>query len=107
MCPCNIGQVKKRYKIKDTSLGTKTPSPKQKDVRSKPIIQEIRSSISAEPVEDAAETAAHKIVEAENNSFLAAEAVKESERVSQMAEDADAVVMRLKEIFEQCKSSFL
>ncbi|KAI3463248.1 hypothetical protein Pfo_019911 [Paulownia fortunei] len=95
-----LEKVQKRYKIKHAALGTKTPTPKQKDVRSRPL-QESRLTISAETVEDATKTAAHKIAEAENKSFVAAEAVKESERVSQMAEDADAVLMCLKEIFEQ------
>lgn len=96
-----VEKVQKRYKIKHASLGTKTPLPKQKVVRSKPR-RESRPSISIE-IEDATKIAARKIAEAENKSFLAAEAVKESETLSQMAEDADAVVMHLKQLFEQWK----
>ncbi|PIN20657.1 hypothetical protein CDL12_06638 [Handroanthus impetiginosus] len=95
-----LEKVKKRYKIKRTALGTKIPTPKQKDVRSRPS-QESRLTISAETLEEAAKLAAYKIAEAENKSFVAAEAVKEFERVSQMAEEADTVLMRLKDIFEQ------
>lgn len=99
----NIGQVRKRYKIKDAALGTETPMPKQRDVRSRPL-QESISTTSAETLEEAAKTAAKIIAEAENKSFLAAEAVRESERVSQMAEDAHAMFTHLKEVSEQCKS---
>lgn len=94
-------QVQKRYKVKHASLGTKTPLPKQKVVRSKPR-RDTRPKISAE-TEDAANIAAHKIAEAENKALLAAQAVKESERLSLMAEEADAVVLHLKQILEQCK----
>ncbi|KAL3655573.1 hypothetical protein CASFOL_001359 [Castilleja foliolosa] len=97
-----LEKIEKRYKIQSAAMGTDTATPKQKDVRSMSL-QNCRLTISAESLEDAAKTAAHKIAEAENKSFVAAEAVKESERVSQMAEDADAVLMRLKEIFEQCQ----
>ncbi|XP_020552192.1 telomere repeat-binding factor 4 isoform X2 [Sesamum indicum] len=93
-------EVQKRYKIRLAASGTKTPTPKQKGVNSRPL-QKSRLTISAETVEDAAKTAADKIAEAENKSFVAAEAVKESERVSRMAEDADALLMHLKEVFEQ------
>lgn len=95
-----LEKVQKRYKIRLAASGTKTPTPKQKGVNSRPL-QKSRLTISAETVEDAAKTAADKIAEAENKSFVAAEAVKESERVSRMAEDADALLMHLKEVFEQ------
>ncbi|KAL0463809.1 UNVERIFIED_CONTAM: Telomere repeat-binding factor 4 [Sesamum latifolium] len=65
-------------------------------------ITKSRLTISAETVEDAAKIAADKIAEAENKSFVAAEAFKESETVSRMAEDADALLMHLKEVLEQC-----
>ncbi|KAG8388405.1 hypothetical protein BUALT_Bualt02G0122500 [Buddleja alternifolia] len=90
--------VQKRYKIKDTAFCTKTPIPKQKDIGPSPL-QKSRST--KETLEDAAEMAAHKLAEAENKSFIAAEAVKESERVSQMAEEADAFFTHLKEVFGQ------
>lgn len=49
--------------------------------------------------------AAFKIADAEAKSFLASEAVKESERVSRMAEETDSVLQTAKEIFEQCNCS--
>ncbi|KAH6757718.1 hypothetical protein C2S52_023327 [Perilla frutescens var. hirtella] len=99
-----VEKVQKRYRIKQASMGTKTPLPKQKVARSKPKgpKQKSRPSISTE-MEDAAKIAANKIAEAENKSILAAEAVKESERLSQMAEEADAVVMLVKQLLEQWK----
>ncbi|KAL0380550.1 UNVERIFIED_CONTAM: Telomere repeat-binding factor 4 [Sesamum angustifolium] len=96
-----LEKVQKRYKIRLAATGTKTPTQKTKGVNSTPL-QKSRLTISAETVEDAAKTAADKIAEAENKSFVAAEAVKESERVSRMAEDADALLMHLKEVLEQC-----
>lgn len=58
-------------------------------------------------MEEAAVAAAYRIAEAENKSFVAAEAVKEAERVSKMAEDTDSLLQLAKEIFEKCKVTFL
>ncbi|KAJ0076176.1 hypothetical protein Patl1_33565 [Pistacia atlantica] len=97
-----LEKVQNCYKIrKDTPLGMKTPTPKQKDVRLRPP-QNSASITSGETVEEASITAAYRIAEAENKLFLAAEAVKEAERVSKMAEDTDAVLQLVKEIYEQC-----
>lgn len=96
--------IKKGSLAKKASLANKTPSPKQKAVKSRPR-QKPRLCFSAEAVEGAANTIAKHIAEAEHKFFIAAEAIKESERVARMAEDCDAVVMHLKEILEQCKSS--
>ncbi|KAK8584876.1 hypothetical protein V6N13_138821 [Hibiscus sabdariffa] len=90
-----LEKVQNCYKIKeDTLMGVETPTPKQKDIR-------FRQN-SGETVEEAAITAAYKVAEAENKSFLAAEAVKEAERVSKMAEDTDSMLQLVKEIYEQC-----
>ncbi|XP_039004502.1 telomere repeat-binding factor 4-like [Hibiscus syriacus] len=97
------GKVEKAqncYKIKeDTLIGTETPIPKQKNIR---LRQNFGAGSSGETVEAAAITAAYKVVEAENKSFLAAEAMKEAERVSKMAEDTDSMLQLVKEIYEQC-----
>ncbi|XWS72203.1 hypothetical protein CRYUN_Cryun02cG0020100 [Craigia yunnanensis] len=96
-----LEKVHDRYKIrKDERLGTKTPSPKQKGKRSKQLHNSGR--ITCDAVEEASVTAAYLIVEAENKSFVAAEAVKEAERVSKMAEDMDSLLQLAKEIFETC-----
>lgn len=96
-------QFKNRYKITDTGLGTKTPSPKQKDVRPKSS-QHSSIIIPSQTIEDVALSAAYMIADAESKSFLAAEAVIEAERVSEMAEDADAVLHLVKEIYEHCNN---
>lgn len=95
-------QVENCYKIRnDASLVTKTPTPKQKDVRAQRP-QSLGSMASGDMVEEAAMAAAYKVAEAENKSFLAAEAVKEAERVSKMAEDADSTLQIVKQLYEQC-----
>lgn len=58
-------------------------------------------------MQEAATTAAYKVAEAENKSFLAAEAVKEAERVLRMAEDTDAMLQLVNEIYEQCNAPLL
>ncbi|XWS16203.1 hypothetical protein CRYUN_Cryun34aG0065000 [Craigia yunnanensis] len=95
-----LEKIQNCYKIrKDTLMGTKTPTPKQKDIR---LRQNPGSVSSGETVEEAAITAAYKVAEAENKSFFASEAVKEAERVSKMAEDTDSMLQLVKEIYEQC-----
>ncbi|XVF74374.1 hypothetical protein PTKIN_Ptkin13bG0105400 [Pterospermum kingtungense] len=95
-----LEKIQNCYKIsKDTMMGTKTPTPKPKDIRLRRNSSPLNSG---ETVEEAAITAAYKVAEAENKSFLAAEAVKEAERVSKMAEDTDSMLQLVKEIYEQC-----
>ncbi|XVE54042.1 hypothetical protein DITRI_Ditri03aG0050800 [Diplodiscus trichospermus] len=96
-----LEKVHNRYKIrKDETFGTKTPRPKQKDMRLKQFHNS--GCITCDAVEEASVTAAYLIAEAENKSFVAAEAVKEAERVSKMAEDSDSLLQLAKEIFETC-----
>lgn len=98
-----LEKVEKGYKIKKDSLsGTKTPSPLQKDIRSR-LLQHSGSMASVdETLEEAAASAAYKIADAENKSFVAAEAVKEAERVTKMAEDVDLLLQLVEEIYDQC-----
>ncbi|GAY38503.1 hypothetical protein CUMW_037240 [Citrus unshiu] len=97
-----LEKVRNCYKIrKETSIGVKTPTPKQKDARLRPPRNSALMT-SREIVEEASITAAYRIAEAENKSFLAAEAFKEAERVSKMAEDTDAMLQLVKEIYERC-----
>ncbi|KAK8654720.1 hypothetical protein V6N13_107322 [Hibiscus sabdariffa] len=93
--------VDNRYKIrKDETFGIKIPSPKQNGMRPKQL--QNGGHITCDAVEEASVTAAYLIAEAENKSFLAAEAVKEAERVSKVAEDTDSLLQLAKEIFETC-----
>jgi myb proto-oncogene protein len=58
----------------------------------------------------AADTAAYIVVEAENKSYLAVEAVKETERISRLAEENDAMLLLAEQLYKQCnvdKYSFL
>ncbi|KAJ6993624.1 hypothetical protein NC653_016690 [Populus alba x Populus x berolinensis] len=96
-----LEKVQNCYKIKKvSSFGTKTPTPK-KEVRPKSVHD------TGDTVEGAANDAAYSVAEAENKSFVATEAVKESERVSKMAEDADSLLQLANEILEKCNSSLL
>ncbi|KAL9399310.1 hypothetical protein Peur_008271 [Populus x canadensis] len=91
-----LEKVQNCYKIKKvSSFGTKTPTPK-KEVRPKSVHD------TGDTVEGAANDAAYSVAEAENKSFVATEAVKESERVSKMAEDADSLLQLANEILEKC-----
>ena len=62
---------------------------------------------SGDTVTEAADDAAYLVAEAENKSFVATEAVKESERVSKMAEDANSLLQLANEILEKCNASLL
>lgn len=52
-------------------------------------------------VDEAAVSAAYRIAEAENKSFVAAEAVKEAERVAKMAEDMESFLQFATHCFDQ------
>ncbi|KAL8522573.1 hypothetical protein ACS0TY_012649 [Phlomoides rotata] len=93
-------KVNKHYKIKQASVAIRTPSLQRKVVTAKPRPKP-RSCFTAKEVQDAAKTIAKHVAEAENKSFIAAEAITESEQISRLAEDSDEMVMHLKEIFEQ------
>ncbi|GAV84928.1 Myb_DNA-binding domain-containing protein/Linker_histone domain-containing protein [Cephalotus follicularis] len=96
-----LEKVQKCYKIKkDTVLGAKTTYPKQEDVR--PRQPQNLGLTSGDTVEELAINAAYKVAEAENKSFLAADAVKEAERVAKIAEDTESMLQLAKEIYEAC-----
>lgn len=99
---CPTSQVQNCYKIKkETPSGSKTPPLKQKDVwPHQPPASNFVSTY--ETVKDTADTAAYRLAEAENKSFLAAEAVKEAERLSKFSEDADSILQLVREIYEKC-----
>lgn len=100
-------QVQNCFKIKsETSSGTKTPTMKQEDNQFGKV-QNVSYVKVTDPIEDAAVSAAYKIAEAENKSFVAAEAIKEVERMSKMAEDTESMLLLAKEIFEKCNTKKL
>lgn len=57
-----------------------------------------------ETVQDAAETAAHKLADAEDKSFVAAVAMKEADRISKMTEDNESILQLIEEIYERCNA---
>jgi len=59
---------------------------------------------TSESVDDAANAAAYRVADAENKAYMAAEAVKEAERISKMAEDTDSMLQLVKEIYERCNA---
>ncbi|XAR49917.1 hypothetical protein NMG60_11004100 [Bertholletia excelsa] len=98
-----LEKFQNRYKIKkETPLGAKTTLPKQKETRPRPPQNSGLVVTSNVTVDEAAMTAAYRIAEAENKSFVAAEAVKVAERVSKMAEDTEVFLELMTEVYELC-----
>ncbi|CDP03136.1 unnamed protein product [Coffea canephora] len=94
-----LEKVQNSYRIKKDLLeGSKTPVPKPRDVQPR---QAQSIGHLADTVEEATVSAAYTIAEAENKSFVVAEAVKESERVSRMSEDAESMLQLAHEIFDR------
>ncbi|RXH74749.1 hypothetical protein DVH24_029470 [Malus domestica] len=59
-------------------------------------------SVSSDMLEESARAAAHSIAEAEYRSYLAAEQMKEAERIYFMAENTESMMQLANEILEQC-----
>ena len=78
------------YRIKSkTELDTRIPIARPRELQPRQV-QSIGYLVNT--VEEAAVSAAYEIAEAENKSFVAAEAVKEAERVTMMAEDMESLL---------------
>ncbi|CAN6441574.1 unnamed protein product [Victoria cruziana] len=98
-----IEKVHNGYKLINSSLGARTPTPKQTD----PFH---RSKLSANPalhamndmVEKTVISIASEIAEAEIKSQMAYKAMLEAERVQRLAEKSDAMLQLAKEFYEQC-----
>ncbi|XP_014515857.1 telomere repeat-binding factor 4 [Vigna radiata var. radiata] len=105
-----LEKVQNCYKIKrDVASGTKSPRPRSKDVKPRqlqpqPERQSSASVITAsnETIKEAADTAAYRVADAESKSYLAAEAVKEAEKISLLVEHSDSMLQLAKDIYEQC-----
>ncbi|XP_021817252.1 telomere repeat-binding factor 4-like [Prunus avium] len=99
-----LEKVQNGYKLKkDATFGTKTPTPTRnhRDIRPRKL-QNSGSMTFTETVQDAAETAAYKLADAEEKSFVAAVAMKEADRISKMTEDNESVLQLIEEIYERC-----
>lgn len=59
-----------------------------------------------DPIEEEAKNAASRIADAEAKCYFALEAAKNAERISKMAEDAEAFLSLAKEIYDRCMSFF-
>ncbi|XP_076910369.1 telomere repeat-binding factor 4-like [Bidens hawaiensis] len=96
-----LEKVQNCYRLKRGVVnGSKGPVPKPKETQPR-LSGTFRSHLGV-TLEKAAEDAAYSVAEAENKSFVAAEAVKEAERVSRMAEETEAFLHLAKEIYERC-----
>ncbi|KAL3830002.1 hypothetical protein ACJIZ3_018804 [Penstemon smallii] len=84
-----LEKIQNRYKKKGAVVDKKNVATTQKD--SHPILVQSIGYV-ADTVEEAAVSAAYKIAEAENKSFVAAESMKEAERVSTMAEEMESLL---------------
>nr|GEY22584.1 telomere repeat-binding factor 4-like [Tanacetum cinerariifolium] len=95
-----LEKVQNCYRLRSEALnGTRDQTLKPKEIRHK--ISPINCHLG-ETLEEAAVAAAYKVSEAENKSFVAAEAVKELERVTRMAEEAEAFLQLAQQIYERC-----
>ncbi|MCD7446802.1 hypothetical protein HAX54_016896 [Datura stramonium] len=96
-----LERVQNCYKMKDATLETEIPTPKQNDVQSWPVANPA-VKVSFETPEEAARIAADKIADAEHKRFLEVEAIKDAEMKSKVAEEAESMLQLFKEIYEQC-----
>ncbi|KAC9151528.1 hypothetical protein E3N88_46291 [Mikania micrantha] len=97
-------QVQNCYRLRREAVnGINGPVPKPKEIW--PRLSGPFNSHLGETLEEAAVAAAYKVAEAENKMFVAAEAVKEAERVYKMAEEAETFLHLAKEIYERCNIS--
>ncbi|KAH6761678.1 hypothetical protein C2S52_019111 [Perilla frutescens var. hirtella] len=94
-----LEKVQNCYRIKSKpQLDTRSPMIRQNE----PQPRQVQSiGYLGNTVEEAAVSAAYKIAEAENKSFVAAEAVKEAERVSTMAENMESFLQFATDCFDQ------
>ncbi|XP_078151873.1 single myb histone 4-like isoform X1 [Carex rostrata] len=109
-----IEKIGKAYRLKEVSFGVKTPVPKQKDPTQQHrklqnnISRQSNNSLSrvhggvVDPIEEEAKNAASRIADAEAKCYFALEAAKNAERISKMAEDAEAFLSLAKEIYDRC-----
>ncbi|XP_058748938.1 telomere repeat-binding factor 4-like [Vicia villosa] len=101
-----LEKVQNSYKIKDTSAETKPdvdskpPAPKEMN---SPAPAASNTSAFDNAMREASEIVAFRIADAENKSFLAAEAVKETERYAKFVEENDAMLKFAEELLEKCK----
>ncbi|XP_010471305.1 PREDICTED: telomere repeat-binding factor 5 [Camelina sativa] len=91
------------YKIPDPSETRTTPAPKPKETHTKSRQSNNQASaISLQMIEEAAITAACKVVEAENKIDIAKAAGEEFEKMTKLAEGTEHLLVIANEIHEKC-----
>ncbi|CAH8359274.1 unnamed protein product [Eruca vesicaria subsp. sativa] len=93
------------YKLPDRSETTTrtTPTPRLKETNIKPRQSNNQPpAVSQEMIDEAAITAACKVVEAENKINVAKVAVEELEKTTKLADETDLLLKLAKELHEQC-----
>ncbi|KAF3794832.1 Single myb histone 3 [Nymphaea thermarum] len=96
-----IEKVHNGYRLTSSSLGMRTPTPRQTDPHRRAKLQQSLGSSGSE-VKETAISIAYKIADAETKSLLAYRAIVEAERVQRLAEKTDAMLQLAKEFYEQC-----
>lgn len=91
-------QVEQRFKIKNS--GSRIPTPRQRDA--KPGTSRKSGLLDPATLEGAVSIASNRIADAEHKSCVAVEAVKESEDIAELAEEAELMLEIAKGIWEQC-----
>ncbi|CAF2064460.1 unnamed protein product [Brassica napus] len=91
------------YKLPDGSETTPAPTPKPKETNIKPRQSYINQppSVSQEMIDEAAITAACKVVEAENKINVAKAAVEELEKTTKLADETELMLELAKEMHKQ------
>ncbi|RID55913.1 hypothetical protein BRARA_G03150 [Brassica rapa] len=96
------------YKLPDgsetTTRTTPAPTPKPKETNVKPRQSYINQppSVSQEMIDEAAITAACKVVEAENKINVAKAAVEELEKTTKLADETELMLELAKEMHKEC-----
>lgn len=94
-----LEKVEQCYKIKNSGSSKKTSTRRVRDV--KPGTRQDVDAPKPDTPEAAARCAAFWLVEVDNKSFMAAEAVEESERVITLAEESEIKLEAVKEFCKQ------
>ncbi|KAM1479210.1 hypothetical protein ACFX2I_026531 [Malus domestica] len=98
-----LEKIQQCYKVKTDPLSVmKAPAPMQNDIQPKQSQSPVYVTVGSDTLEESARAAAQSIAEAEYKSYLAAEQMKEAERISFMVEDTESMLLLANEILEQC-----
>ncbi|KAL1810605.1 telomere repeat-binding factor 5-like [Daucus carota subsp. sativus] len=94
-----LEKVEHRFKIKNT--GSRIPTPRQRG-DAKAGTSKKPGLLDPNTLEGANSIASHRVADADNKSFAAAEAVKESEDIKELTEESWLILEVAKGIWERC-----